>query len=129
MQIGFGGADGVGGSEHFVGLGEEGFVFGEEGEQGLAEFDAVAQLGVDFEAGVSADGVSGFGAAGTETLDGPAYFGAVHRGEKACGFGGEDAGGFGFVEGGWIGFAFEKAGVAALGSDDFEEGLEGETAA
>jgi hypothetical protein len=74
-------------AEHGVGFGEEGGVFGEEGDEGLAGGDVVAKLSVHLDAGVGADGVSGAGAAGPETLDGPADLGAVGDREVAGGFG------------------------------------------
>ena len=44
---------------------------------------AVAEFGVHLDAGVGADGVAGFEAAGAEALDGPADFRAVHAAEEA----------------------------------------------
>ncbi len=92
---------------------EEGGVFGEEGGEGLTVFELVAQFGVHLDAGVGADGVAGFGAACSETLDGPAYLLAVHagRGSRLVGRG-DGAGGGGFVECGGV---FEDGWCLRLG--------------
>jgi hypothetical protein len=100
---GWGGGDVEGFEEHGVGFVEEGWVGGEEGDEGLAGGDGVAEFGMHFDAGMGADGISGAGAAGAEALDGPADLGAVHRGEEAGVGGGEGAGGGGAVEGGGAG--------------------------
>ena len=115
MRCGFGVGDFEGGGQHAVGFVEEGGVFAEEGEDGVADVELGADFGVGLDASVSADGVAGFGAACAETLHGPTDFGAVHAGEVACAGGFEDAGGGGFVEGGGV---FEDAGVAFVGGYD-----------
>ena len=84
--------------DHAAGFFEQGGVFGIEGEEGLAGADVVAEPGVGFEAGVGADGVPGFGAASAETLHGPAYLLAVHRGQVARARSGEDEARGGAVE-------------------------------
>jgi hypothetical protein len=66
-----------------LGFVEEGGVFGEEGEDGLAFFEAIAEFGVGFDASVGADGVAGACSAGAETLNGPADLLAVHASEVA----------------------------------------------
>ena len=116
LKGGFFRGEAEGCAEHFVGLAEEGLVFAEESDKGLAGGGVFAYLDVHLDAGVGADGVSGFGAPCAETLDGPAYFGAVHGGEVAGGFGFEGASGAGFVEGSWV---FKDAGVAVMGVHDF----------
>ena len=98
-----------------MGFVEEGFVFAEEGDEGLAGNGFFAEFDVHLDTGVGADGVTGFCAACAETLDGPAHFGAVHGGEVTGGFGGESAGGVGFVEGGGV---VEDGGVAVMGVHD-----------
>jgi len=125
LEGGWGGGEPQGGAEHLVGFCEEGFVFAEEGDEGLIGFYLFAELDVHLEAGVGADWIAGVEAAGSEALDGPAYFRAVHGTKVAGGFGFEDAGGFGFVEGGGVSIAFHDGDVAAVGLDDFEEGFEG----
>ncbi len=102
-------------TEHAGWKGEECGIFGEEGDEGLAGYDAVAETGVHLDTGVGADRVSGGEAAGAEALDGPAYLAAVHAREKARFGGGEGQARCGFVEGGGV---LEDGGVAALGFDD-----------
>ena len=80
---GWGGGDLQGLAEHGFGLVEQGGVPGEEGSKGLAEGDAVAELGVHLDASVGADRRAGMGTARAEALYGPADLLAVHGGEEA----------------------------------------------
>ncbi len=109
-------------AKHGFGLVEEGGVFGEEGDERLACFDFVAQLGVHLDAGVGADGVAGFGAACAETLDGPAHLFAVHGGEVSAVGCCEGAGGGRLVVRGGV---VEDGDVAALDGYDSEPRFEG----
>jgi hypothetical protein len=70
-------------AEHGLGFVDEGLVFGEEGDEGLACFEFVTEFGVHLDASVGANWVAGFGAACSEALDGPAYLFAVHGCEVA----------------------------------------------
>ena len=86
----------------------------------MARGDAVAEFGVDFDAGVGVDGAAGDESSRTEALDSPADGGGVDGGEEAGDFGAEGAGGGRLVKGFGVG---EDAGVAALGCDDCEPGF------
>ena len=119
-----GGGDGVDGAEHGFGLVELGGAVSEEGEERLALGDGIALFGVDFDAGGCADGIAGFGATGTEALDGPAHLGAVGDVEKAVGFGVQDAVECRLVMVFWLG---KDGDVAGLGFDDAEPGVPGGT--
>ena len=85
LKPGWGLLDLEGFAEHGLGFVEELRVFAEESDERLACFDLVAELGVHLDAGVGRDRITGFGAAGSEALDGPAYLFAIHSGEVARG--------------------------------------------
>src|ERR1700692_4070386 len=92
LEFGRGLADLESVAEHGFGFVEKLRVFAEESDEGLVGFEFVAELGVHLNAGVRGYGVSWFGAACAEALDGPAYLFAVHSFEVA-GYGcGEGAG-------------------------------------
>ena len=116
LEFGRGLCDLEGFAEHGLGFVEELRIFREESDEGLVGFEFVAEFGAHLDAGVRGDGVAGFGAAGSEALDGPAYSFAVHRGEVTGGWGGERASGGGLVVGRGV---FEDGDVAVLGGDNF----------
>ena len=98
---------------------------GEEGDEGITCFDGIAKPGVELDAGVRADGLSGEFAASAEALHGPADGGAVHAGEEA-GVWCENGAGVGglMVREGLV----EDRSVAALGADEAKPGLPGAAA-
>jgi len=112
-------------TEHGFRFGKQGFVFGEESDEGLACFKMCAKFGMHLNAGVGADKVAGLGAACSEALNGPANLLAVHGGEVAGVRGGEGFLRQGFVVNSGVGFAFKEGDVSSLSLNDLEEGLKG----
>ncbi len=112
--------DAVGFAEQGEWFGQHGFGGSVEGYEGLVGGDAVAQFGVDFDAGVGVDRASGDEAACAEALYCPAGGDGVDGGEEARRLGVHGGGGADLVEAGGV---VEDGGVSALGLDHAQPGL------